>query len=187
MAVREHGFGPSALATPANAITLGRLALTPLLLLVVLSVGPSWPSLVLWVALAATDGFDGYLARRHGATRSGAFLDPLADKALVLGGLGALVARGDFWWPPVAVIAAREAAISFYRGYWGRRGLAIHARRSAKVKTVCQEVAVGIALLPVGGEPRQRVAALALWLAAALTVGTGLQYLLDGRQAATHT
>ena len=40
-----------------------------------------------------TDGIDGYLARRHGTTRSGAFLDPLADKVLVLGAMFALVAQ----------------------------------------------------------------------------------------------
>ena len=48
----------------------------------------------MWTALCSTDGIDGWLARRHGTTRSGAFLDPLADKVLVLGAMFTLVARG---------------------------------------------------------------------------------------------
>src|SRR3954454_5121933 len=108
-------FGPSALATPANAVTMGRVAATPLLLAVILSSGASWPVFVLWVILAGTDGLDGILARRHRTTRSGAFLDPLADKFLVLGAMIALVAKGQFWWLPVGLIAAREVAMSGYR------------------------------------------------------------------------
>ena len=68
-------------------------------------------ALVLWIALCVTDGIDGYFARRQGATRSGAFLDPLADKVLVLGAMAALVANDTFWWVPVAIIAVREIGI----------------------------------------------------------------------------
>ena len=120
-------FGPSALATPANAVTIGRLVCAPSLWLLILLVGPSYGTLAIWIVLAATDGVDGYLARRHGTTRSGAFLDPLADKALVLGAMWALVADGVFWWLPVVLISAREVAISAFRSYWGRRGLAVPA------------------------------------------------------------
>ncbi len=80
---------------------------------------------VLWTALACTDGVDGWIARRHGTTRSGAFLDPLADKVLVLGALYSLASIGRFAWLPVVIIAVREVAISLYRVYWGRRGLAV--------------------------------------------------------------
>ena len=143
-------IGPSALATPANAVTIARLAVTPCLLLADRSPRPaSWPAVVLWVGLAVTDGIDGYLARRQGTTRSGAFLDPLADKVLVLGAMVVLVAEAAFWWLPVALIAVREVAISAYRSWVGRRGVSVPARWSAKVKTVVQEVAVGFALLPL--------------------------------------
>ncbi|MGH9282788.1 MAG: CDP-alcohol phosphatidyltransferase family protein, partial [Acidimicrobiales bacterium] len=108
-------FGPSALATPANALTVARVLVTPALLAIILDGGASWPALVFWIALCLTDWADGYLARRHGVTRSGAFLDPLADKVLVLGALFALVAKGAFWWLPVALITVREVAISIYR------------------------------------------------------------------------
>ena len=78
---------------------------------------------MLWFALCATDGIDGWLARRHGTTRSGAFLDPLADKVLVLGAMFALGRSRRFWWLPVALIAVREIGISLYRSMAGRQGI----------------------------------------------------------------
>lgn len=177
-------FGPSALLTPANAITIARLLLTPIWLLVVVNQGPSWPAFGLGFVLAATDGFDGWIARKQGTTRSGAFLDPLADKFLVVGGLWALVVQGAFWWLPVALITLREATISLYRSWAGRRGISIPARWWAKVKTVVQELAIGAALLPVT-EEHEIVRNTMLWVAVVLTLVTGAQYLLDGRKAAT--
>ena len=155
-------FGPSALATPANLITIGRLVLTIPLLGMILDTGASWPALVLWIALCVTDGIDGYFARRQGTTRSGAFLDPLADKVLVLGAMAALVANDTFWWLPVAIIAVRELGIQAFRSYWGRRGLAVPASSLAKVKTVVQEVAVGFGLLPLTATDHRWVANTAL-------------------------
>lgn len=178
-------FGPSALLTPANAVTALRVLLTPLLLILIVGVGPSWPALVLWVALAGTDGVDGYLARRQGTTRSGAFLDPLADKLLVLGALWALVVEGTVWWLPVAVITAREVAMSAYRSLVARHGTSIPARGTAKVKTVVQAVAVGVALCPPFVERAGWLASTVLWAAVVLTLVSGYQYLRDGR-AATH-
>lgn len=175
-------FGPSALATPANAITFTRLLLTPVWLAVVIAQGPSWPSFGLGFMLAATDGVDGYIARRQGTTRSGAFLDPLADKFLVVGGLIALAAQQAFWWLPVGIIVFREAAISLYRSWMGRRGVSVPARYWAKVKTVVQEFAIGFALLPLTADHEQ-VAKVVLWLGVGLAVVTGAQYLLDGKKA----
>lgn len=182
-------FGPSALVTPANGVTLARVAFTPLLLVVIVASGPSYFALAGWIVLASTDGVDGYLARRHGTTRSGAFLDPLADKLLVLGALVALTARGAFSWLPVALIAVREVAMSGYRSWVGRRGVSVPARSSAKVKTVVQEVAVGVALFPPLARDHAWTATSLLWVAVVLTLGTGFQYLLDGRhlQAAVTT
>jgi CDP-diacylglycerol---glycerol-3-phosphate 3-phosphatidyltransferase len=179
------GFGPSAIITPANALTIARIVVTVPLLVMILDHGASWPTLALWIVLAISDGVDGYLARRHGVTRSGAFLDPLADKVLVLGALVALVANGTFWWVPVALIATRELGIQVFRSYWGRRGLAVPASRLAKVKTVVQEVAVGFALLPLTTEDATWVAASLLWVAVALTLYTGAQYVVAGSRSAT--
>jgi CDP-diacylglycerol---glycerol-3-phosphate 3-phosphatidyltransferase len=176
-------FGPSALATPANAITIGRLVLSPLLwLLILVTDGSSWLALFIWTVLASTDGVDGWLARKMGTTRSGAFLDPLADKALVIGAMWAVVIAGGFWWLPVALITAREVAISGFRSFWGRRGLAVPASFLAKVKTVVQSVAVGCALAPVLKDADALVAAV-LWLAVGLTLVTGAQYVIEGSRS----
>ena len=179
-------FGPSALATPANAITMARLASTPLLLAVVLAAGSdgSWLAVGVWFVLSCTDGVDGWLARRHGTTASGAFLDPLADKVVVLGAMAVLVADDVFWWFPVLLIAAREIAVSAYRSWVGRRGISVPARPAAKAKTVVQDLAVGFALLPLTAESHPFVANAFLWGAVVLTLVTGAQYLLDGRQVA---
>jgi CDP-diacylglycerol--glycerol-3-phosphate 3-phosphatidyltransferase len=177
-------FGPSALATPANGVTVGRLLAAPIFMLLVLHYQMSWITLAAWTVLASTDGFDGYLARRHGTTRSGAFLDPLADKFLVLGALCALVAIGRFWWLPVALIAAREIAMSLYRWLGARQGVCVPARPLAKVKTVVQDLAVGAAVLPLTGHRHHPdLAETALWVAVGLTLVSGAQYLLDGRRA----
>jgi CDP-diacylglycerol--glycerol-3-phosphate 3-phosphatidyltransferase len=176
-------FGPSALATPANAVTFARLLCALPLCVLILAAAPSYWLTGVWIVLASTDGVDGYLARRHGTTRSGAFLDPLADKALVLGALWALVAAGAFWWVPVALITGRELAISAFRSYWGRRGLAVPASKAAKVKTVVQAVAVGLALLPPAAENAEWLASVVLWAAVALTLMSGAQYLIEGSRA----
>jgi CDP-diacylglycerol--glycerol-3-phosphate 3-phosphatidyltransferase len=178
----SRSFGPSALLTPANALTMGRVVATPFLLLMVLAEGPAWPAFVLWVLVAATDVADGVVARRQGVTRSGAFLDPLADQVLVLGVMFALVVNDRLWWLPVALIALRELAVSAYRSWVGRRGISVPARPWAKVKTVVQDVAVGVALLPATGRAWQNLVAGLLWAAVGLTVVTGAQYLLDGRK-----
>lgn len=185
MATGAGTFGPSALATPANACTMARLGATPLLLALVLHDATSWATLAFWVVLAGTDGIDGYLARRHGTTRSGAFLDPLADKFLVVGAMAALVAEGVFWWLPVALVALREVVISVYRFVVGRRGVSIPARVGAKAKTLVQDVAVGFALLPVGDT--RTVANVWLWAGVVLALATGAQYLLDARAGRVDT
>ena len=84
----------------------------------------------------------------------------------------------------MAIIFVREIAISLYRVYWGRRGLAVPARRSAKLKTLVQSLAVGAVLMP----PLTDITWLAdglLYVATFLAVLSGVQYVLDGSKAAT--
>jgi CDP-diacylglycerol--glycerol-3-phosphate 3-phosphatidyltransferase len=169
--------------TPANAITAVRLLATPVVIALIMLWGASWFTFVFGGLLAMSDGIDGWLARRQGTTRSGAFLDPLADKVVVLGALFALVAKGIIWWLPVAIIAVREIAMSVYRSVAGRHGISIPARNSAKLKTLVQDIAIGLCLAPpLAGH--WRVLNSAMWVAAFLTVFTGAQYLVDGRRAA---
>jgi CDP-diacylglycerol---glycerol-3-phosphate 3-phosphatidyltransferase len=176
-------FGPSALATPANAVTALRVLLSPLLFTVLVEDVASWPAFAMWVVLAASDGVDGWLARKMGTTRSGAFLDPLADKVLVLGALSCLVYVERFPLLPVALMAVREVAVSFYRSWFGRQGLAVPARATAKAKTFTQALAVGFALAPTSEE--WVVADVLLWVSLGLALLSGVQYFLDGGRAAT--
>ena len=176
-------FGPSALLTPANAITVVRLLATPVLIILIMLWGASWFTFVFGGLLAFSDGIDGWVARKQGTTRSGAFLDPLADKVAVLGALVALVAKGIIWWLPVAIIAVREIAMSVYRSVVGRHGVSIPARNSAKIKTLLQDIAIGMCLAPpLAGHTSLLDAGI--WVATAMTVITGAQYYVDGRRAA---
>ncbi|HEY5274513.1 MAG TPA: CDP-diacylglycerol--glycerol-3-phosphate 3-phosphatidyltransferase [Acidimicrobiales bacterium] len=176
-------FGPTALATPANAVTLARLVAAPLFAIYVVQNGPtSWLLWVLWTVLALSDGLDGRIARWHGTTRSGAFLDPLADKFLVIGALCALCALGDVSIYALTLIAAREIAMSIYRVLAARDGLSIPAGRLAKFKTLTQDVAIGIIFLPLIGQHHLVIAQSLLWVAVALTVVSGAQYFVEGRR-----
>jgi CDP-diacylglycerol---glycerol-3-phosphate 3-phosphatidyltransferase len=180
---RAPTFGPSALLTPANGITVIRLLATPVLIALIMLWGASWFTFVFGGLLAFSDGIDGWVARKQGTTRSGAFLDPLADKVAVLGALVALVAKGIIWWLPVAIIAVREIAMSVYRSVVGRHGVSIPARNSAKFKTLLQDIAIGMCLAPpLAGHTS--ILNTGIWVATALTVITGAQYFVDGRRAA---
>jgi CDP-diacylglycerol---glycerol-3-phosphate 3-phosphatidyltransferase len=173
---------PGDLATWANAVTVGRVLLSPVMYAVINGPKGSWWAVSLWIILCASDGVDGWLARRHGTTRSGAFLDPLADKILVLGAMFVLVNVNVFWWLPVTIIAAREVAISMYRTVVGTKGVSVPAKKLAKVKTVAQQFAVGFALLPLTARRAHWIAVDLLWIAVVLTVFTGLQYYAAARR-----
>src|SRR3984957_2942749 len=165
MATKIAGkFEPSALVTPANAITAVRLLATLPVLVLIVHLGVSWAAALAWVLVASTDFLDGWVARRQGATTSGAFLDPLADKVLVLGALGALAATGLASWLPVLIIAGREVTISIYRSVVGRNGISVPARPLAKCKTAAQDVAMGLILLPATGLHHRDIGGTLLWI-----------------------
>ena len=173
-------FGPSAVATPANAISVLRLLLAIPLFLMIVDDPSSWTALALWIVLSATDGVDGWLARKQGTTRSGAFLDPLADKVLVLGAMWALVAAEVF-----SVAAGRDhhrpgggdqpvpqllgQAGSGRPRDQGRQAQDRRAddRRRSRPRTRRWPIRPG---WPIA----------MLWLAVAITVVTGVQYFIAG-------
>lgn len=181
---RVRGFGPSALMTPANVLTAARVLVTPAFIVVILTRGPSWLTVAVGAPLALSDIVDGWVARRQGTTTSGAFLDPLADKVLVLGSMYALVAKHELWWLPVTIVAARELVISVYRARLGRRGVSVPATRLAKLKTFAQDCAVGFSVLPPLAPRHLVVATTVLWVAVALSVWTGTAYLAVGQRLA---
>jgi CDP-diacylglycerol--glycerol-3-phosphate 3-phosphatidyltransferase len=173
---------PNAVANWANLITVSRIALSPVMFLVIPDHNEgSWLAFGLWFVLCVSDGIDGYLARRHGTTTSGAFLDPLADKVLVLGAMFTLVTTEMFWIVPVAIIAIREFVISVYRTFVASKGVSIPASQLAKWKTLCQQLAVGFALWPWFAVDAKWVWVSLLWAAVVLAVLSGSQYLWYSR------
>jgi CDP-diacylglycerol---glycerol-3-phosphate 3-phosphatidyltransferase len=176
-------FEASALMTPANAITAVRLLATVPVLLLIVNVGVSWVTAAVWAAAASTDFLDGWVARRQGATTSGAFLDPLADKVLVIGALASMAAVGLISWWPVVLIAGREVTISVYRSAVARHGVSVPARPLAKLKTASQDVAIGLILIPPTGLHHPWVGHSLLWVSVALALVSGAQYLLDSRRS----
>ncbi len=162
----------------ANAITTTRILLAPLVFLAIPEDGTgSWWSFFLWFVLCSSDGIDGYIARRRGPTAVGAFLDPLADKVLVLGAMFTLVAHGIYWVVPVAIIAVRELAISGYRIVKSGRGVSVPASKLGKYKTVVQQFSVAFALFPLTALDATWTWTSLLWIAVVLTLVSGAQYL----------
>ena len=102
-----------------NLLTLSRIFAVPIL--VVLLWYPGWRlgyglAFMLYCVVGVTDYFDGYLARAQGTvSKLGVFLDPIADKVLVLATLAMLVGEGVAPAWMVAAIVAREIAVSGLR------------------------------------------------------------------------
>ena len=155
---------------------------SPVLFALITGTSGSWVALALWFVLCLSDAVDGFLARRYGTTRSGAFLDPLADKVLVLGAMFTLVGRDVFPVLPVAIIATREIVISLYRTFVGAKGVSIPATPLAKLKTLFQQLAVGFALFPPTAVDGRWLWLTLLWIAVVLTVVSGLHYLIRARR-----
>lgn len=167
----------SSMATWANAVTVSRILVSPILFTVIPDDNAgAWLAAWLWFGLCVSDVLDGYLARRQGSTKFGAFLDPLADKVLVLGAMFTLVSREMFAIWPVLIIAVREVIVSVYRVVVGARGMTVPASRLAKIKTLSQQVSIGFALAPFSAVDMTYSWMITLWLAVALTIISGLQY-----------
>ena len=178
---------PSAIATWANLVTVARVLIAPLMFwLIPEHPGGNWVAFGLWFVLCSSDGIDGYLARRHGITHLGTFLDPLADKVLVLGAMFTLVSRDVFWVVPVVIIAGREIAISLYRTFVGAKGVSVPASKIAKWKTVTQQLSVGFAIAPLTALDATWLWKGLLWLSVALALISSGQYLWRARNASRH-
>jgi CDP-diacylglycerol--glycerol-3-phosphate 3-phosphatidyltransferase len=166
-----------------NIVSVFRMLLAPILAVLILAEerSASYAAAAIFVVGAATDGLDGYLARRYQATTpTGQWLDPLADKILVSTPVLTLAALGEFPWWAAAVIVVREIGVSVLRAYLGSRGRSMPASRGAKVKTTLQLLAVTLYILPLGGEA-DAVKFASLVAAVALTIVTGVAYAIDAR------
>ena len=170
-----------------NLLTVGRIATGVLVfaLMAALAAGGrrelATAAFVLFSLGALTDFFDGWLARRwRVASAWGAALDPIADKIAVLAAVLGLVLAGAGLevGVPGFVILFREVFVSGLREAGAGRGVSLSVTVMAKWKTTVQLVALSLALLATGvASPALVITAVALlWLAAAMTLWTGLQY-----------
>jgi CDP-diacylglycerol---glycerol-3-phosphate 3-phosphatidyltransferase len=170
-------------ANVANVLTGVRMALVPVFL-VVLFVGDGhetfWRivAFVVFAVAVITDRLDGALARSYGmVTEFGTLADPIADKALIGAALIGLSVLGDLPWWLTVVIMAREIGITVLRLVVLRHGV-IPASRGGKVKTLVQAVAIGLFVMPLSG-PWLTGAWVVMWAALALTVLTGVDYVVS--------
>lgn len=137
---------------------------------------------------AATDWFDGYLARALGQTSAfGAFLDPVADKLMVAAALVVLVDL-DRVAPLIAlIIIGREITISALREWMAKAGKSASVAVSfvGKLKTAAQMVAIVLLLYfdPVAGLPTLAIGTLLIWIAALLTLISMAYYLTMAARA----
>jgi len=161
-----------------NAITLGRIALVPIVVLAMLDArrGGSPPLAAgLFGALAASDALDGHLARaRRSVTDFGKLVDPIADKLLVSAALLALVSQERVAAWVAAAIIARELAVTGMRFFAGRRGVVISASALAKRKTSLQVAAVLVLIL--APDPGAWWVLVVVYGAVLLTVISGVEY-----------
>jgi CDP-diacylglycerol--glycerol-3-phosphate 3-phosphatidyltransferase len=165
-----------------NKLTMLRILLIPVFLLFLLGqvLGPysRYAALAVFLAAAATDALDGYLARKRGlVTDFGKFADPLADKLLVC---SALIAMTELGWLPawvVILIVAREFMLTGFRAAAAAKGLVLAAGFWGKLKTVAQMALIVYSMLELPG---------ALWaglrlgltgLAVCLTLVSGVEYV----------
>jgi CDP-diacylglycerol--glycerol-3-phosphate 3-phosphatidyltransferase len=133
-----------------NLITLARVALIPIVLLCADSYRPGLWALggLVFVIAAASDALDGYLARRLGlVTVVGKFLDPLADKLIVLSALVMLVAKGRAPAWLVIILMGRELAVTGLRAIASQQGYVIAAGAGGKAKTALQLVGITFLLI----------------------------------------
>ncbi|MBF0167356.1 MAG: CDP-diacylglycerol--glycerol-3-phosphate 3-phosphatidyltransferase [Alphaproteobacteria bacterium] len=177
------------LTSPPNLLTLSRVAAVPLVVATFYLDGHFWH----WVALGIfavagiTDFFDGWLARRNNQISSfGRFLDPIADKLLVAAILLMLAAfhrMSPITFLPAVVILCREILVSGLREFLAETKVSMPVSRLAKWKTTLQMVAIGVLIVGDAGPeglPVRLIGELGLWLAAALTMVTGYDYLVAG-------
>ena len=162
-----------------NKLTVARMILVPFLVLFMLT---GWGgdanryiSLVIFVAASVTDWFDGKIARKYNlVTNFGKFMDPLADKLLVMSAMVWFVEVG--WMPAWAffIVIARELAVTGLRLVAVEQGLVIAAGKSGKVKTASTMVCICL-LLAIPNETLRLVCVAVILVT---TVYSGVEYFI---------
>ena len=166
----------------ANKLTLLRVIMIPLFMVALYLDFPfnNIVALVVFVLASITDFIDGYIARHfEQVTDFGKFMDPLADKLLVISAMLWFVEVGQMAAWVVLVILAREFAVSGLRMVAAPKGIVIAAAWSGKIKTASTMVCICIMLLPVPAILNTICVAVIL----ITTVVSGIEYFVKNRSA----
>jgi CDP-diacylglycerol--glycerol-3-phosphate 3-phosphatidyltransferase len=187
--------------TTPNILTLGRIATAPLLVYLLLLPGPTAAGLAAAIFFLATitDFLDGYIARNYGSgTTLGKFLDPLADKVVVISALIMLAGTPQLPRVPawmVAVLVIREIMVTGLRAIAAAEGVVMAAEELGKYKMVLQSIAIQGLLMRYTYFHIDFFAAgmFILWIAMGLSIWSGIDYyvgalrlLTPEPQAVTH-
>ncbi len=176
--------------TLPNILTLSRILVIPVLVASFYMDQPlgSHIAFITFTLAGITDFFDGYLARAQGSvSKIGVFLDPIADKLMVAAVIVMVVAID--WVSGIHVIAAviimcRELLVSGLREFLAGAQVGVPVTLLAKWKTTVQMLALGALVWSKGavefGVPAQEIGLAGLWVAAVLTLYTGIDYLRAG-------
>jgi CDP-diacylglycerol--glycerol-3-phosphate 3-phosphatidyltransferase len=164
-----------------NGVTILRILAIPLILVLLSYTGRGYQffTALLFLGAAVTDTFDGYLARRRGMeTTLGKFLDPLADKLLIVTALIALIPAREIPDWMVIVIVGREIAITGLRGIAVTQNIVISASNLGKYKTVFEMTSIFFLILngryfSVDFHP---IGMVFLWVALVVAVISGVDY-----------
>ncbi len=170
-----------------NKLTLARVILVPIFVFFLLTdFVPFSPviALVIFIAASITDALDGHIARKNNLiTNFGKFLDPLADKVLVVSALLCFVELGVISSVPVIIIVAREFMVSGLRLVTANEGVVVPAGIWGKLKTAFTMVTIVIILVLLCIHPLIYslvgiiITEILIWISTALTVISGGQYL----------
>ena len=164
--------------TTANKITLFRIAMIPVFLTLAYTDAGVWTVLVFLIA-SISDTLDGYIARHYDQiTAFGKFMDPLADKILVLSAMCFFVERGQMPGWAVAVVLFREFAVSGLRLIAVEQGRVIAAGWSGKVKTTVTMLCILLMLVFSEAGFLNRICVLLILIT---TVYSGAEYFWKNR------
>lgn len=164
-------------------LTYSRAAAAPFILAVLMSgmVWAGWISAVLFVLAALTDWFDGYFARKFKVeSNMGRFMDPIADKILVLGAIVMLLSMGRVDPIMVFLFLARDIFIGGIRSVAAANNLIIAAKPFGKWKTAFQMAAIPCLLIydPLFGLPIADIGYYGLWVSVGLSLISGAEYTI---------
>jgi CDP-diacylglycerol---glycerol-3-phosphate 3-phosphatidyltransferase len=178
------------LTTLPMTLTLSRIIAIPVVVALFYVQGDyiRYIACAIYTTAAVTDYFDGYFARAwQQQTKLGRIFDPIADKLLVAATILMLVAVGRIGsWDvlPALVILCREVLVSGLREYLAELKVGVPVSRIAKWKTTVQLLALGFLVAGPAGETvlpgTEPIGLTLLWLAAALTLWTGWDYMRAG-------